>query len=183
MNTEILPKPDELLALHGVTEEMFDTLRAWFGVPGRVSLNLESVDSAVVEMGDPVLIAAMAMRKLQALHLLSTPGVRTTTDVVVTIVQDLDRALIQAPNMRLNLAAEQTDWDAALAELEALTADDAPGDGGDAADGEGDDDGSGGFAVDDEDPETTRFRELHARLHEAMYAVLRDSGNEIRYFE
>ena len=40
------------------------------------------------------MVAALAMRKLQALHLLSTPGVRTTTDVVVTIVQDIDRALI-----------------------------------------------------------------------------------------
>ena len=30
------------------------------------------------------------------------------------IVQDLDRALLQAPVMRLRLAAETTDWDAAL---------------------------------------------------------------------
>ena len=60
------------------------------------------------------MIAALAMRKLQALHLISTPGVRTTTDVVITIVQDLDRALVQAPVMRLRLEAETTDWDAAL---------------------------------------------------------------------
>ena len=43
------------------------------------------------------MIAALAMRKLQALHLVATPGVKTTTDVVVTVVQDLDRALVQAP--------------------------------------------------------------------------------------
>ena len=64
------------------------------------------------------MIAALAMRKLQALHLLSTPGVMTTTDVVITIVQDLDRALVQAPNMRLKLQAAATDWDAAFAELD-----------------------------------------------------------------
>ena len=58
------------------------------------------------------------MRKLQALNLLSTPGVITTTDVVVTIVSDLDRALVQAPVMRLRLAAEVTDWDVQLAWLE-----------------------------------------------------------------
>jgi ParB-like chromosome segregation protein Spo0J len=63
------------------------------------------------------MIAALAMRKLQALHLLSTPGVMTTTDVVITIVQDLDRALIQAPNMHLKLLAAATDWDAAFEEL------------------------------------------------------------------
>ena len=72
----------------------------------------------MLELGDPVLVAAMAMRKLQALHLLSTPGVRTTTDVVVAIVQDLQRALIQAPHMRLRLAASAADWDAELAALD-----------------------------------------------------------------
>ena len=90
-------KPDELLALHGVTAQMFAIMRRWFDVPSSVTLDLTAVDSAVVELGEPRLIAAMAMRKLQALHLLSTPGVRTSTDVVVAIVQDLQRALIQAP--------------------------------------------------------------------------------------
>ena len=52
-----------------------------------VALDLNEIDSAVLELGDPTMIAALAMRKLQALHLLATPGVRTTTDVVVTIVQ------------------------------------------------------------------------------------------------
>jgi hypothetical protein len=104
-----LAKPDELVALHTVTTELFEILRRWFAVPDEVSLDLTEIDSAVREMGDPVMIAALAMRKLQALHLIATPGVRTTTDVVVTIVQDLDRALLQAPVMRLRLAAETTD--------------------------------------------------------------------------
>ena len=85
-----VPKPDELLALGGITAEMFAILRTWFDVPPRVTLDLVDVDSAVTELGDPVMIAALAMRKLQALNLLATPGVRTTTDVVVTIVSDLD---------------------------------------------------------------------------------------------
>jgi hypothetical protein len=116
-----IPKPDELLALHGVTSQMFAILRRWFDVPAAVTLDLTAVDSAVVELGEPRLIAAMAMRKLQALHLLATPGVRTSTDVVVTIVQDLQRALIQAPSMRLRLAASSTDWDAALRSLDDTT--------------------------------------------------------------
>lgn len=102
-------KPDELLALHTVTAELFETLRAWFDVPPAVSIDLAEVDSAVAELGDPEMIAALAMRKLQALHLLATPGVKTTTDVVVTIVNDLDRALIQAPAMRLKREAA-ADW-------------------------------------------------------------------------
>ena len=59
----------------------------------------------------------MAMRKLQALRLISTPGVRTSTDVVIAIVNDIDRALLQAPSMYLARKAETTDWDAALASL------------------------------------------------------------------
>jgi len=162
-----IAKPDELLALHEVTTEMFATLRRWFDVPERVTLDLREVDSAVVELGDPVLIAVMAMRKLQALHLLSTPGVRTTTDVVVAIVQDLQRALIQAPNMRLRLAASAADWDAELAAL----------------DGKPDEEAEIPVAADEADAEADRFRLLHGRLVAAMDAVWSASDGEIRFLE
>lgn len=162
---DTIPKPNELLALHGVTEEMFETLKTWFDVADRVSLDLTDIDSAVSELGEPVMIAALAMRKLQALRLLSTPGVRTTTDVVVSIVQDLDRALIQAPTMHLERAAERADWDAAFEQLvEAGPDDPAP-------------------AADDEDAEVVRFRTLHRHLHEAVRAVLVASDGEIRFLE
>jgi hypothetical protein len=170
MNDEpkVLPKPDAVLALHDVTAELFGRLRDWFDVPDSVSLDLSAIDSAVAELGDPQMVAALAMRKLQALHLLSTPGVRTTTDVVVTIVQDLDRALLQAPFSRLRLRAESTDWDAELAALESdgLDADTAAPADPDAA-----------------DPEVERFRMLHAQLHLAARAVLEASEGAIRIFE
>jgi hypothetical protein len=162
-----IPKPTELLALHGVTDELFGTLRGWFDVPDHVSLDLSDIDAAVTQLGDPVMIAAMAMRKLQALRLISTPGVLTSTDTVVTIVQDLNRALLQAPVMRLRRAAETTDWDAAFEDL--MTLDDeaavAPA------------------AADDVDEDVERFRELHTMLHEAVAAVLRDSDGQIRPLE
>jgi hypothetical protein len=162
--TPTIAKPDALLALHDVTTEMFAMLRDWFGVAPHISLDLREVDSAVAELGDPVLIAALAMRKLQALHLLATPGVRTTTDVVVAIVNDLDRALIQAPVMRLRVRASLTDWDRELIDLESDgSMDEGPG------------------SADDVDPEVERFRSLHARLHEAMFAVIEASDGEIRY--
>lgn len=159
-------KPDELLALHSVTTEMFATLRQWFDVPTEVTLNLRDVDSAVRELGDPMLIAAMAMRKLQALHLLATPGVRTSTDVVVAIVQDLQRALIQAPSMRLRLQASSTDWDAALRSL---------------GDGAGGDEAPSPTSSDAADPEVDEFRALHALLLLAVDAVISASDGEIRY--
>ncbi len=167
-DTPTVAKPDELLALHEVTAELFATLRAWFDVPPTVSIDLAAVDSAVRELGNPEMVAALAMRKLQALNLLATPGVRTTTDVVVSIVNDLDRALVQAPSMRLRRQAAATDWDAALLRLD-----------------------EAGPAVEahvpvgpeDADPEIDRFRELHDCLHDAAIAVLRASDGEVRIFE
>lgn len=155
-----IPKPDELLALHDVTEELFETLRRWFDVPTHITLDLAAVDSAVAELGDPVLVAAMAMRKLQALNLLSTPGVRTTTDVVVAIVQDLQRALLQAPTSRLRRRAESVDWDAALAGLDDLE--------------------EGPASAGERDDEVDRFRTLHALLVVAVEAVIDASDGEIR---
>lgn len=167
---EILPKPDALLALHDVTAELFARLQAWFDVPDSVTLNLSGVDAAVSELSDPVMIAALAMRKLQALHLLSTPGVRTTTDVVITIVQDLDRALLQAPISRLRVKAASTDWDAAFNDM---------------MEGESETsvDTSAPTESDAADPEVDRFRMLHAQLHEAARAVLEASERRIRIFE
>jgi len=161
----VLPKPDELLALHGVTEELFGTLKRWFDVPDEVTLDMSAIDAVVHEMADPVMIAALAMRKLQALHLLATPGVRTSTDVVITIVQDLARALLQAPAMRLKIEAARTDWDAALAGLESGLVEPAP------------------TTSDEEDVESERFEGLHAALHVAVQAVLEASDGDIVYFE
>jgi hypothetical protein len=162
---EVRDKPAEFLAVYGTTAELFDTLRRWFRVPTTITLNLATVDSAVAELGDPMLIAAMAMRKLQALNLLATPGVRTTTDVIITIVQDLERALVQAPSMRLSVAAAATDWDSAFEQL--------------TSDGAG---GANAPSTDDEDLEAARFRSLHAQLHDAVRAVIDASDGEIRYF-
>jgi hypothetical protein len=161
-----IAKPDELLALHGVTEEMFETLRAWFDVPARVTIDLTDIDSAVTELGDPQMIIALAMRKLQALRLLSTPGVRTTTDVVLAIVNDLERALVQAPVMRLRVRAAATDWDAELARLQ-----------------EGESVVAGPDDAAQRDPDVDRFRTLHGRIHRAALAVVQASDGQVRVLE
>jgi hypothetical protein len=171
---EDLPKPRELLAARASTEALFKTLRDWFEVPERITIDLESVDSAVAELGDPQFVMAMAMRKLQALHLLTTPGVRTTTDVVLTVIQDLERALLQAPGMHLRNEAAETDWDAALAELD----DETPDAAGDELAAQ--DPGVEHPARPVGDDEIAAFRRHHALLHEAARAVLRVSDGEIR---
>lgn len=160
-----IPKPRELLAIRGATEDLFALLRKWFAVPNSVTLNLRAVDSAVAELGEPRLVMAMAMRKLQALHLLTTPGVVTTTDVVLTVIQDLERALLQAPAMHLRDTAAATDWDAALAALDPTDQAGEPA------------------VVDDEaagDDDIALFRRHHAALHNAARAVLHASDGRIR---
>ena len=160
---EEIPKPRELLAIRGATDDLFTLLRKWFAVPNTVTLDLRTVDSAVAELGEPRLVMAMAMRKLQALHLLTTPGVVTTTDVVLTVIQDLERALLQAPAMHLRDTAATTDWDAALAALD------------DETDGEVERPDH-----DDANDEITLFRTHHAALHDAARAVLHASDGRIR---
>ena len=55
-----ISKPEELLALHDVTAELFDTLRTWFAVPPTVEFDVTEIDSAVRELGDPQMIAAFS---------------------------------------------------------------------------------------------------------------------------
>jgi hypothetical protein len=153
---EEIPKPTELLAARSAAEELFGLLRRWFDVPTSVTLDLRTVDSAVAELGEPRLVMAMAMRKLQALHLLTTPGVRTTTDVVLTVIQDLERALLQAPGMHLQRSAAVTDWDAEFRAMD-IAGDDS-----------------------ESDDEIAIFRRSHSALHDAARAVLHITNGEIR---
>jgi hypothetical protein len=178
---EEIPKPSELLAARTAAEQLFALLRRWFDVPESVQLDLTAVDSAVAELGDPQLVMAMAMRKLQALHLITTPGVRTTTDVVLTVIQDLERALLQAPGMHLRQSAAETDWDAEFRAMgsggagqsdDDLLANLAAGDP-DAGSDAGNPDASG-------DDEIETFRRHHLALHEAARAVLHITNGEIR---
>ena len=162
---EEIEKPSELLAARTSAEFLFSLLRQWFDVPESVTIDLRAVDSAVAELGEPQLVMAMAMRKLQALHLLTTPGVRTTTDVVLTVIQDLERALLQAPGMHLKQSAAETDWDAEFRAMDGPAVPDEPA----------------GDAAGDEDDEIEQFRRHHVALHDAARAVLHITNGEIRF--
>ena len=161
-----ISKPDSLLALHDVTEILFNTLREWFEIESTITLDLKEIDSAVVELGKPEIIAAMAMRKLQALRLISTPGVLTTTDIVIAIINDLDRALLQAPSMYLERKADRTDWDQALANLEDSVLEETKS--------------SKNNKI---DTDIEKFQRQHALLHVAVQSVVEAAEGEIRYFE
>ena len=164
---DIIPKPNKLLALHSVSERLFKTLREWFDINHEVRINLEEIDSAVIELSSPEMIIAMAMRKLQALHLIATPGVLTSTDIVIAVVNDLDRALLQAPSMYLEQKANTTNWDEAFEEM-----------------------GKSGThpeyiptVASEPDPEIEEFQVDHEALHLAVHAVIEASHGEIRYFQ
>jgi hypothetical protein len=165
---ERIPKPPELLAARSASVTLFTLLRRWFDVPPEVVLDLRGIDAADRQLVDVQQVMALAMRKLQALHLLTAPQVATTTDVVLTLVQDLERPLRQAPRARLRRQAASTDWDAELRALD--------GGGSLAEEAEDAEDAVQGLL----DEESRTFREAHQAIRAAAQAVLRASDGQIR---
>ncbi len=166
---ERIPKPAELLEARAASVTLFTLLRRWFNVPAELTLDLSGIDAADEQLIDVTHVMAMAMRRLQALHLLTAPHVGTTTDVVLTIVQDLERPLRQAPRARLRHQAAHTDWDAELAALDDL----------DLEDPAEEDDRSDSLM----DEESRAFRDAHRTVRRAAQAVLRASDGRIRRLE
>lgn len=89
------PKPEEFLALHEAAAKLFAVLGREFDVGTTYELNLHDVDCARDVLRQKKDIAAIAMRKLQALRFVSAPGVGTRNDVVVCLCSDLHQALIE----------------------------------------------------------------------------------------
>ncbi|MGH3719369.1 MAG: hypothetical protein ACRDRI_11140 [Pseudonocardiaceae bacterium] len=87
------PKPPELVSLHAAASEAFGTLKQEFQVPDTYELVLHHVDAAEPVLRSTLDIAAITMRKIQALRWMTKPGVETANDVVVTLAADLLRAL------------------------------------------------------------------------------------------
>ncbi len=160
VRVEEIPKPGALLTLGPVCEALFARLRTWFEIGDRLVVDLSAVDSptVVAELQDPRLVAGFAMRKLQALHLVSRPGVRTTTDVVVTQIDSVLRALVEAPGRHMKVAAHEVNWDHEWQVLDA-----------------------GMFVpLGCPEAEAHEFRDLVQRLADARHAVIQASAAEIR---
>ena len=86
-------KPPELVNLYAATSAAFKTLKEEFQVPDTYELALHHVDAAESCLTNTVDIAAVTMRKIQALRWVAKPGVETTSDIVVALAADLLRAL------------------------------------------------------------------------------------------
>ncbi|MDQ2883338.1 MAG: hypothetical protein M3Y48_19780 [Actinomycetota bacterium] len=87
------PKPPELLGLYAATPAVFGILKNEFQVPDTYELVLYHVDAAEPFLISTLDIAAVTMRKIQALRWVTKPGVETTNDIVVTLAADLLRSL------------------------------------------------------------------------------------------
>jgi hypothetical protein len=86
-------KPPELVNLYAATSAAFETLKEEFQVPDTYELALHHVDAAESYLTSTADIAAVTMRKIQALRWVAKPGVETTNDIVVALAADLLRAL------------------------------------------------------------------------------------------
>lgn len=88
------PKPASFLALHEDMAELFGAIKRSYRVPDAFQLNLRTVDDvSMAALSDNKARAALTLRKLQALRLLTTSGTRTTVSVVVTLVSDVTGTL------------------------------------------------------------------------------------------
>lgn len=87
------PKPAELLELFESSSVAFSIVKEEFQVPDTYALALHDIDAATPLLTETRDIAAITMRKIQALRWVATPGVETANDVVVTLAADLHRAL------------------------------------------------------------------------------------------
>ncbi len=87
------PKPPELVSLYAAIPAVFGTLKEEFQVPNTYELVLYHVDAAEPFLRNTVDIAAITMRKIQALRWVAKPGVETTNAIVVTLAADLLRSL------------------------------------------------------------------------------------------
>lgn len=83
------PKPQKLLDLHDASARLFALLRESFEVPMRHTLVLDSVDSARHDLRRTHDIAAVTMRKVQALRLVTIPGELTRSDIVICLIAEL----------------------------------------------------------------------------------------------
>lgn len=106
-------KPDELLRLASVSAELFNKLKSWFMVPDLIIVPLSSVggDNVISDLQDAQKVVAFAMRKLQALHLTAQPSVLTRSDVPLSLIDAVLRALVEAPSRHLTYELATTDWD------------------------------------------------------------------------
>lgn len=87
------PKPRKLLDLHHASASLFILLRDLFEVPPCYILVLGTVDSARRDLRRTHDLAAITMRKVQALRLVTTPGELTRSDVVIGLIAELTRSL------------------------------------------------------------------------------------------
>lgn len=92
----MIKKPPEFVALWGLTEPIFEVLRAEFNVPREFGpFNLSTIDSVTLsEMADPRQIAGFGMRRLQQLRIITTEGNVTNTDTAMTLLAELMRLLM-----------------------------------------------------------------------------------------
>jgi len=90
-----MEKPEALTLLKSVLPQTFETLKRSYKVPQIYYLDLGGVTAATAEqLSQHVDIAAVTLRKIQALHIHSHLGVRTPSDVVIGLCTEIGRAIV-----------------------------------------------------------------------------------------
>lgn len=101
-------RPPELLAIPAHAEALFELVRKRFEVPASYTLDLSSPVLGEESLRSPLAVAAITMRKLQALQYLER-AVKPPSHVVLSLLADVSRSLAALratePPFRLHVEA------------------------------------------------------------------------------
>jgi len=99
-------KPADLVALRGLLTSLFAALKNAVGVEDSHTFRLDTIDCADEALTSYNDVAAFTLRKMQALHYVATPGVRTSNNVVMILASDLNLSLGELANHVLTTGRE-----------------------------------------------------------------------------
>lgn len=87
------PRHPELARIRSDVELFFPIFKNAFKIQDRVMLDLHRVDSDHAAMRDVKAVAAMTLRRLQALHYCTLDSQLVTKDVLIGLIAELNRSL------------------------------------------------------------------------------------------
>lgn len=90
----MVEKPAALVAIADVLPQTFDALKTCYKVKDYFALDLNAIDAIPEEQfAQHLEIAALSMRKIQLLYVISQRGVRTRADIVISLCAELVTAI------------------------------------------------------------------------------------------
>jgi hypothetical protein len=86
-------KPQELVALRPLLRKVFDNLKLSADIRSQHTFGVHQIDCSYEQLLEPREVAAFTLRRLQELHFIISPGVRTSNLNIVLLAASLNVSL------------------------------------------------------------------------------------------